>query len=87
LHLSEEEDEWRWEREGSGVFSVKSAYLLLGSVFDQASILTGPVLRVLSLPVKYVEGSSTLEGFGFCVETIAQPHSDKGKFGVSRDCR
>jgi hypothetical protein len=48
LHLSEEEDEWRWEREGSGVFSVKSAYLLLGSVFDQASILTGPVLRVLS---------------------------------------
>ncbi|MCH79506.1 LINE-1 reverse transcriptase like [Trifolium medium] len=47
LVLSGEEDSWYWGLEEGGVFTVKSTYLMLGTVFDSGSEFSANELRVL----------------------------------------
>jgi hypothetical protein len=47
LRLSEDVDEWRWGLEDDGLFSVKSMYLHIDSVFSPEPSLREDVLRVL----------------------------------------
>ncbi|GAU26515.1 hypothetical protein TSUD_361480 [Trifolium subterraneum] len=46
LVLSGEEDVWYWRLEDGGVFTVKSVYTLLGSVFATDAVWSPPELRV-----------------------------------------
>jgi hypothetical protein len=48
LALSDVEDAWRWVVEESGVFTVKSAYLLLGNVFPSVSSFNDQELRIFN---------------------------------------
>jgi hypothetical protein len=47
LEVREEEDEWSWELEDNGTFSVRSVYLALGNVFVPETMLSEQELRVL----------------------------------------
>jgi hypothetical protein len=48
ITFSEEEDVWKWLLEESGIFTVKSAYVLLGTVFPSDSDFNCQQLRVFN---------------------------------------
>jgi hypothetical protein len=58
--LVEEEDNWRWALDESGMFTVKSTYTFVASIFAPETLLDAQVMRVLDMIWKNPSPSKVL---------------------------
>jgi O-methyltransferase involved in polyketide biosynthesis len=72
--LSEEEDKWRWRLDENGIFTVKSVYMLLGTVFPSELVFNEQQLRVLNNIWKSPVPSKVIA----FAESFAESDSNKG---------